>query len=52
MSHQKEKQRQDKVIKRYNKDKHKAKYQDKSKEWWFDTMGVDIDFIESLGQEK
>tara|TARA_R100000697_G_scaffold122973_1_gene153941 strand:- start:178 stop:1068 length:891 start_codon:yes stop_codon:yes gene_type:complete len=48
----KEKQRQDKVIKRYNKDKHKAKYQGKSKEWWFDTMGVDIDFIESLKQEK
>ena len=47
----KEKQRQDKVLKRYSKDKKKAKYQDKSKEWWFDTMGVDIDFIESLNLE-
>ena len=46
--YQKEKQRQDKVIQRYNKDKVKAKYQGKSKEWWFDTMGVDIDFIESI----
>ena len=46
--YQKEKERQDKVIKRYNKDKVKAKYQGKSKEWWFDTMGVDIDFIESI----
>lgn len=43
-----EKERQDKVIERYNNVKDKPKYKDKSKEWWFDTMGVDIDFIESL----
>ncbi len=43
-----EKKRQDKVLERYNHMKDKPKYQGKSKEWWFDTMGVDIDFIESL----
>lgn len=35
--------RQDKIIQKYNKlkDRHK----DKSKEWWMDTMGVDLDLI-------
>lgn len=35
--------RQDKIIERYNKLKHR--YQDKSKEWWYDTHGVDLDLI-------
>ena len=48
----KEKARQDKVLKNYNKNKDKKKYQNKSKEWWFDTMGVDIDFVESLNREE
>ena len=38
-----EKNRQEKIISRYNrlKDKHK----DKSKEWWWETMGIDLDLI-------
>ena len=48
----KEKTRQDKVLENYNKNKNKKKYQNKSKEWWFDTMGVDIDFVESLGAKE
>ena len=48
----KEKTRQDKVLENYNKNKNKKKYQNKSKEWWFDTMGVDIDFIESLNAKE
>ncbi|CAG7579676.1 MAG: Alanine--tRNA ligase [uncultured marine phage] len=46
--YQKEKERQRKVIKRYHDIKDRPKYKDKSKEWWFDTMGVDIDFVNSL----
>lgn len=36
----KEKERQEKLIKKYNK--LKDKYKNKSKEWWFDTLGIDI----------
>jgi alanyl-tRNA synthetase len=48
----KEKTRQDKVLSTYNRLKDRKKYQDKTKEWWFDTMGVDIDFIEQVSKEK
>jgi alanyl-tRNA synthetase len=43
---QQEIERQEKIINRYNnlKDKHK----DKSKEWWFNTHGIDIDLIEEV----
>ena len=44
----KEKKRQDKVVENYNRNKDKPKFKDKSNEWWFDTMGIDIDFIKSL----
>jgi len=44
----KEKKRQDKVVENYNRNKDKSKFKDKSNEWWFDTMGIDIDFIKSL----
>lgn len=46
----KEKERQDKVISKYHNIKDKDKYKDKDKEWWFDTMGVDIDFIKRLDE--
>ena len=48
----KEKARQDRVLENYSKNKNKKKYQNKSKEWWFDTMGVDVDFIESLSVKE
>ena len=44
----KEKKRQDKVVENYNRNKDKPKFKDKSSEWSFDTMGIDIDFIKSL----
>lgn len=47
-----EKKRQDKVLATYNRLKDKKKYQDKTNEWWFDTMGVDVEFIEQLLKEK
>ena len=46
--YEKERTRQDKVLKKYNRIKDKPKYQGKSEEWWFDTMGVDINFVKSL----
>jgi alanyl-tRNA synthetase len=35
--------RQEKIINKYNK--LKDKYKDKSKEWWYDTHGIDLDNI-------
>jgi alanyl-tRNA synthetase len=48
----KEKERQDRVIVKYYKNKDKDSLKGKTKEWWFDTMGVDIDFVESLSDEE
>jgi alanyl-tRNA synthetase len=39
----KEKERQEKVLVRYERLKNKHK--DKSKEWWYDTHGIDLDLI-------
>lgn len=39
-----EKVRQDQILKKY--DKLKDRYKDKSKEWWFDTHGIDLDLVE------
>jgi len=50
--YKKEKERQDKVLATYERVKDRKKYQGKSKEWWFDTMGVDIDFVEQLLKER
>ena len=47
--YQREKIRQEKVTKRYKDIKNRPKYINQSKEWWFDTMGVDIDFMDKLG---
>ena len=46
--YQKERERQERLIREYHKLKHKKKFQNKTKEWWLDTMGMDVDFIESL----
>jgi alanyl-tRNA synthetase len=47
-----ERERQDKVIERYDRLKDKKKYKDKTKEWWLDTMGADVDFINSLSRDS
>lgn len=39
-----ERERQENLIQKYLKLKNR--YQDKSKEWWFDTHGIDIDLVE------
>jgi alanyl-tRNA synthetase len=48
----KERLRQDKVIRRYFKNKDKKSYANKPREWWFDTMGVDLDFIDNLSPDN
>jgi len=37
--------RQQKIIDKYNRMKQKPKFQDKDKEWWFNTLGIDLDLI-------
>jgi alanyl-tRNA synthetase len=39
-----ERERQENIIQKYQKIK--DRYPDKSKEWWFDTHGIDIDLVE------
>jgi alanyl-tRNA synthetase len=46
--YQKEKERQERLMHEYSRLKNKKKFKDKTKEWWLDTMGMDVDFIESL----
>lgn len=39
-----EKERQEQIVQRYQK--LKDRYPDKSKEWWYDTHGIDVDMVE------
>jgi len=39
----KEKERQDKIISKY--ERLKDKFKDKSKEWWYETHGIDLDLL-------
>ena len=37
--------RQEKIIRRYNTMKLNPKFKDKDKEWWFNTIGLDLDLL-------
>ena len=43
-----EQKRQDKTVTRYEREKIKKKNQGKSKEWYWDTLGVDVDLVERI----
>ena len=43
-----EQARQDKTVTRYEREKAKKKNQGKSKEWYWDTLGVDVDLVERI----
>lgn len=37
--------RQEKIVNKYNRMKQNPKFKDKDKQWWFNTLGIDIDLI-------
>lgn len=38
--------RQEKIIEKYNRMKIKPKFKDKDKDWWFNTVGIDLDLLD------
>jgi alanyl-tRNA synthetase len=47
-----ESERQHKMIEKYLQMKDTRKCRDKSKEWWFDTHGIDLDLLENISEDK
>ena len=47
-----EQKRQDKTVTRYEREKIKKKNQGKSKEWYWDTLGVDVDLVERIIESR